>query len=44
MLWFDVEIEWITTARVGGRIPTQLWFDVEIEWITTFDNRRNPIV
>ena len=34
-LWFDVEIEWITTAQILDAIGDLLWFDVEIEWITT---------
>ena len=35
VLWFDVEIEWITTFLRGTVSPGRLWFDVEIEWITT---------
>ena len=36
MLWFDVEIEWITTISVMYPDFEMLWFDVEIEWITTY--------
>ena len=35
MLWFDVEIERITTASKTSSIESSLWFDVEIERITT---------
>ena len=34
-LWFDVEIEWITTINIVYALSPELWFDVEIEWITT---------
>ena len=34
-LWFDVEIEWITTNILIVDDTIKLWFDVEIEWITT---------
>ena len=34
-MWFDVEIEWITTEKEVERMREKLWFDVEIEWITT---------
>ena len=34
-LWFDVEIEWITTSGTWQGWGRWLWFDVEIEWITT---------
>ena len=34
-LWFDVEIEWITTTHSKAVRGVMLWFDVEIEWITT---------
>ena len=34
-LWFDVEIERITTNQWRKSIVRQLWFDVEIERITT---------
>ena len=36
-LWFDVEIEWITTFSLLLILSLWLWFDVEIEWITTVD-------
>ena len=35
-LWFDVEIEWITTGHAVQDKGGELWFDVEIEWITTY--------
>ena len=35
LLWFDVEIEWITTSFTTEMGFILLWFDVEIEWITT---------
>ena len=40
MLWFDVEIEGITTITNSERLQARLWFDVEIEGITTSQNAR----
>ena len=42
LLWFDVEIEWITTFYQRCYIYGWLWFDVEIEWITTQSDCKNP--
>ena len=44
MLWFDVEIEGITTIKPVLNEARQLWFDVEIEGITTPlpDSHRPP--
>ena len=35
LLWFDVEIEGITTREEVNSLTYELWFDVEIEGITT---------
>ena len=39
-LWFDVEIERITTRQAHQVLHEQLWFDVEIERITTILTER----
>ena len=35
VLWFDVEMGWITTMNEEWLRNRQLWFDVEMGWITT---------
>ena len=39
LLWFDVEMEWMTTNTIGRLDERKLWFDVEMEWMTTKDNK-----
>ena len=43
-LWFDVEIEWITTLAKFFVTLISLWFDVEIEWITTSQAIANTVL
>ena len=44
LLWFDVEIERITTTEGEQYIHALLWFDVEIERITTYKFAHEQVI